>query len=145
MPRPECPPVAADVIVEVGDQIVFIERKNFPTGWAFPGGFVDYGETVEAAAIREMREEISLDVKLHTLLGVYSRPDRDPRGQTITIVYIGSADGEPRGADDAREARLFAADAPPGPLVFDHTEILADYVRFKQRGEFPAPWLRSKS
>lgn len=142
MARPACPPVAADVVVEIGDRIVFIQRKNFPTGWAFPGGFVDFGETVEAAAIREMREEISLDVKLHTLLGVYSRPDRDPRGQTITVVYVGAASGEPCGADDAREARLFRADSPPGPLVFDHSEILTDYLHFRRRGAYPAPWLK---
>ena len=81
MPRPLCPPIAADVIAEVGDRIVFIERKNFPFGWAFPGGFVDFGETVEHAAVREALEETSLEVELRALLGVYSRPDRDPRGR----------------------------------------------------------------
>jgi 8-oxo-dGTP diphosphatase len=145
MARPICPPIAADVIVEINRRIVFIQRKNFPTGWAFPGGFVDFGETVEAAAIREMREEISLDVRLHTLLGVYSRPDRDPRGQTVTVVYVGTAIGEPHGADDAREARLFAPEAAPAPLAFDHAEILADYLRFRQSGKFPAPWLQLQS
>jgi 8-oxo-dGTP diphosphatase len=140
MPQPVCPPIAADVIAEVGDAIVFIERKNFPYGWAFPGGFVEFGETVEAAAIREAREEISLEVELRALLGVYSRPDRDPRGQTITVVYIGRATGEPHGADDARVARLFPPSAPPAPVAFDHTEILADYLRFLKTGEFPMPW-----
>ncbi len=90
MLRPKCPPIAADVIAEIGDKIVLIERRNFPLGWAIPGGFVDFGETVEHAAIREAREEISLDVRIRTLLGVYSRPDRDPRGQTITVVYVGA-------------------------------------------------------
>jgi 8-oxo-dGTP diphosphatase len=142
MAKPVCPPIAADLITEVGDQIVFIERKNFPHGWAFPGGFVEFGETVEAAAVREAREEISLDVELRALLGVYSRPDRDPRGQTITVVYIGRASGEPRGADDASTARLFSPLAPPSPLAFDHAEVLLDYLRFLKSGEFPTPWHR---
>ena len=142
MPRPVCPPIAADVIIEVGDQIVFIERNGFPPGWAFPGGFVEFGETVEQAAVREMREETALEVELRALLGVYSRPDRDPRGQTITVVYVGRAAGTPRGGDDARVARLFPPGAPPAPLAFDHAEILADYLRFRATGEFPAPWRR---
>src|SRR5215470_19213668 len=102
MARPLCPPLAADVIVEIGNRIALIERKNFPFGWAIPGGFVDFGETVEDAAIREAREEISLEVELRALLGIYSRPDRDPRGQTITAVYVARASGKPRGADDAK-------------------------------------------
>lgn len=142
MPRPQCPPIAADVIAEVGDRIVLIERKNFPPGWAIPGGFVEFGETVEQAAIREAREEISLEVELRALLGVYSRPERDPRGQTITVVYVGRATGTPRGDDDASTAALFDPRNPPAPLAFDHAEILADYVRFLERGEFPAPWRR---
>ena len=81
MARPVCPPIAADVIVEIGTQIVLIERKHFPFGWAIPGGFVDFGETVEDAAAREILEETSLEVELRALLGVYSRPDRDPRAQ----------------------------------------------------------------
>src|SRR5260370_17188827 len=95
MPRPQCPPVAADVIAEIGDKIVLIERKNFPLGWAIPGGFVDFGETVEQAAMREAREEISLEVEIRALLGVYSRPDRDPRGQTIPLVYAPPAHAPP--------------------------------------------------
>ena len=93
MPRPKCPPIAADIITEIGDKIVLIERRNFPLGWAIPGGFVDFGETVEQAAVREAREETSLEVDLRALLGVYSRPDRDPRGQTITVVYVARASG----------------------------------------------------
>jgi ADP-ribose pyrophosphatase YjhB (NUDIX family) len=140
MPRPQCPPIAADIITEIGDKIVLIERKNFPLGWAIPGGFVDFGETVEQAAMREAREEISLEVEIRTLLGVYSRPDRDPRGQTITIVYVALASGEPRAADDAKTVALFDPRTPPSPLAFDHAEILADYVRFLETGELPAPW-----
>jgi 8-oxo-dGTP diphosphatase len=140
MPRPECPPVAADVIAEIGDRIVLIERKNFPLGWAIPGGFVDFGETVEHAAVREAKEEISLDVEIRTLLGIYSRPDRDPRGQTITAVYVGRAHGTPIAADDAKNCALIDPRNPPAPLAFDHTEILRDYVRFLDTGECPAPW-----
>jgi 8-oxo-dGTP diphosphatase len=145
MPRPQCPPIAADVIVEIGDQIVLIERKNFPFGWAIPGGFVDFGETVEETAMREASEEISLEVKLRGLLGIYSRPERDPRGQTVTAVYIGRAIGTPRGADDAKQARLFSLDNLPSTLAFDHTDVLADYKRFLKTGEFPAPWHRPSS
>lgn len=144
MPRPVCPPIAADVIIEVGDQIVFIERKGVPLGWALPGGFVEFGETVEQAAVREMREETGLEVELSALLGVYSRPDRDPRGQTIAVVYVGRASGTPRGGDDARVARLFPPAAPPAPLMFDHAEILADYRRFRATGERPEPWRRER-
>jgi len=106
MLRPQCPPVAADVIAEIGDKIVLIERKNFPLGWAIPGGFVDFGETVEQAAMREAHEEISLEVEIRALLGVYSRPDRDPRGQTITIVYVARASGTARAADDAKTVEI---------------------------------------
>ena len=140
MPQPKCPPVAADVIIEIGDQIVLIDRKNFPFGWAIPGGFVDIGETVEAAAIREAREETSLEVELRALLGVYSRPDRDPRGQTIGVVYIGRSSGKPRAADDAKGLGLFAVNNLPEPMAFDHTEIIADYRRFIMDGTLPAPW-----
>jgi 8-oxo-dGTP diphosphatase len=142
MPRPECPPIAADVIAEIGDRIVLIERRNFPPGWAIPGGFVEVGETVEQTAVREAFEEISLEVKIRAMLGVYSRPDRDPRGQTISVVYIAHADGIPRGNDDAKEAVLFLPDELPQPLAFDHAEILADYRHFLKTGERPQPWLK---
>jgi 8-oxo-dGTP diphosphatase len=142
MPRPQCPPIAADIIAEIGGQIVLIERKNFPHGWAIPGGFVDFGETVEEAAVREAREEISLAVEIRAMLGVYSRPDRDPRGQTITVVYVARASGVPRAADDAKTVALFDPRTPPAPLAFDHAEILGDYVRWLDTGELPAPWRR---
>jgi 8-oxo-dGTP diphosphatase len=140
MPHPVCPPIAADVIAEIGNRIVLIERRNFPFGWAFPGGFVDVGETVEHAAVREALEETSLEVELRALLGVYSRPDRDPRGQTVTVVYVARARGTPQARDDAKEIGLFAPAEPPMPLAFDHAEILDDYLRFLKTGEFPAPW-----
>ena len=140
MPRPQCPPIAADVIAEIGDKVVLIERKNFPHGWAIPGGFVDFGETVEDAAVREAREEISLAVEIRAMLGVYSRPDRDPRGHTITVVYVARASGVPRAADDAKTVALFDPRTPPALLAFDHAEILGDYVRWIDTGELPAPW-----
>jgi 8-oxo-dGTP diphosphatase len=139
MAKPVCPPIAADTIIEIGDKIVLIERKNYPFGWAIPGGFVDVGERVERAAIREAREETSLDVSLRALLGIYSRADRDPRGHTVTAVYVGRAEGTPRAADDAKEVGLFDPRNPPQPLAFDHAEILADYVKFLETGEIPAP------
>lgn len=141
MPRPECPLIAADLIIEIGDKIVLIERRNFPSGWAIPGGFVEIGEPVEVAAAREAREETSLDaVEVRALLGIYSRPDRDPRGHTVTAVYVGRGQGEPRAADDAKGVGLFRPDALPAPLAFDHAEVLADYLRFIRTGELPAPW-----
>ncbi len=142
MPALKCPPLAADVIAEIDHRIVLIERKNFPPGWAIPGGFVEIGESVEAAAVRELREETSLGVELRALLGVYSRPGRDPRGATVTVVYVGHGRGTPQAADDAKGIGLFSPDDPPAPLAFDHAEILADYVRFIRNGEFPAPWRR---
>jgi 8-oxo-dGTP diphosphatase len=140
MARPICPVLAADVIIEVGSRIVLIERKNPPHGWAIPGGFVDVGERVEDAAVREMREEVTLEVEVTDLLGVYSRPDRDPRGHTVTVVYVGRAPGNPRAADDAKAVGLFDPDALPAPLAFDHAEVLADYRRYKQTGARPGPW-----
>ncbi|MGH7812831.1 MAG: NUDIX domain-containing protein [Candidatus Binataceae bacterium] len=143
MSRPHPFPVAADVIAEVGGKIVLIERRNFPPGWAIPGGFVEPGETVEETAVREAREEISLEVELRALLGVYSRPGRDPRGQTVTAVFIGRASGTPHGADDAKRAELFDPRDPPAPLAFDHAEVIADYVRFLDTGEYPTPWRKA--
>ncbi len=129
----------ADVIIENGSGIVLVRRKNEPLGWALPGGFVDAGECVEAAAVREMKEETGLDVQLDTLLYVYSDPARDPRFHTMTIVFVGRADGEPVGDDDAAEARSFPLDALPSPIVFDHAGIIADYIHFRATGERPDP------
>ena len=120
-----------DIIIEVEGGIVLIERKNPPHGWAIPGGFVDYGETVEAAAVREAKEETGLDVRLTGMLGVYSDPDRDPRHHTISTVFIASADGLPVADDDAADAGVFTGEALPENIVFDHREILTDY--FKRR------------
>ena len=119
-----------DIIIEVENQgqgIVLIKRKNPPFGWALPGGFVDYGESLEAAAVREAREETSLDVQLLTQLGAYSEPDRDPRHHTISVVFVAKAKGVPRAADDAAETKIFDRDTLPDELAFDHGRILKDY------------------
>ena len=113
--------------------IVLIKRKNPPHGWALPGGFVDYGETLESAAVREAREETCLDVALSYQLGAYSDPSRDPRHHSISVVFVAKASGHPKAADDAREVGIFRADALPRPLVFDHAKILRDY--FTKCGE----------
>ena len=118
-----------DIIIEVEDGIVLIERKNPPHGWAIPGGFVDYGETVENAAVREAKEETGLDVTLTGLLGVYSDPQRDPRHHTLSTVFVASAAGTPAGQDDALDAAVFTQEDLPSNLVFDHREILEDYFK----------------
>ena len=132
------PFVTVDIIIEVGSRgIVLIERKNPPYGWALPGGFVDYGEPLERAALREAKEETSLDVALIEQFHTYSDPSRDPRHHTISTVFIAAAQGTPRGADDAKAARIFSEDHLPGPIVFDHTQILRDYFRYKKTGKRP--------
>jgi ADP-ribose pyrophosphatase YjhB (NUDIX family) len=121
-----------DIIIELDGGIVLIERKNRPYGWAIPGGFVDYGESVEEAALREAKEETSLDVKIVSLLGVYSQPDRDPRLHTISTVFIAETTGQPKAADDAKRIGLFGKEALPKELAFDHAKILEDYYRWKE-------------
>lgn len=136
---PRNPYPTVDVVIEVEGGVVLVERRNEPKGWALPGGFVDYGEAPEDAARREAREETGLDVELTALLYVYGAPDRDPRQHNLSITYVGRAEGEPRGGSDAATARVFALDALPSPLCFDHARILADYQRFRDTGERPRP------
>ncbi|WP_018953088.1 NUDIX domain-containing protein [Thioalkalivibrio sulfidiphilus] len=136
--RPVTPLIAVDLIIRLAEDphtIVLIERRNPPHGWALPGGFVDVGETLEAAAVREAREETCLEVRLEALLGCYSDPARDPRGHTVSAVYVANGRGEPRAADDARNLRCVDARDPGLPLVFDHGRILADYLRWLKTGE----------
>lgn len=137
--RPETPLLAVDIIIELIDRpeksIVLIERRNPPFGWALPGGFVDVGETLEQAAVREAREETCLEVKLKVLLGCYSNPQRDPRGHTVSPVYIAEARGVPEAADDAKNLRCVPVTDLPDDLVFDHGLILSDYRHYLQTGE----------
>ncbi|NTV12862.1 MAG: NUDIX hydrolase [Desulfobulbaceae bacterium] len=117
-----------DIIIETAGGIVLIMRKNPPPGWALPGGFVEYGESLEEAAIREAFEETGLTITLSGQLHTYSKPGRDPRFHTISTVFLATAQGTPRGGDDASEAAIFRKDQLP-PLAFDHQEILNDYYQ----------------
>ena len=121
-----------DIIIEVGDQgIVLIKRRNYPYGWALPGGFVDYGESAETAAAREAREETSLEVKSMRQFHVYSDPKRDPRQHTLSVVFIARGEGIPRAGDDAADLDIYTQDSLPGRLAFDHAKILQDYFEYK--------------
>jgi 8-oxo-dGTP diphosphatase len=139
VPKPVTPLLAADTIIELTDYpgrpIVLIERANPPYGWAIPGGFVDVGEQVEQAAVREAQEEVGLDVKLLTLLGIYSDPSRDSRGHTVTACYVAEASGTPIAADDAKTCQIFSLDKLPEVLAFDHAQVLADYKNFRETGQ----------
>ena len=124
------PVPTVDIIIELEDRgIVLIKRKNPPHGWAIPGGFVDYGETLEQAAAREAKEETSLDVELVRQFHSYSDPSRDTRFHTITTVFIARAKGKPIARDDAADIGVFKRDELPEPLAFDHAAILEDYFQ----------------
>ena len=129
-----------DVLIElVGrpGELVFIERRGVPVGWALPGGFVDEGEFLADAAMREAKEETGLDVTIVELFHAYSNPARDPRQHTTSTVFIGIAAGLPVGGDDAGQAIVCAPDQLPGKLVFDHATIVADYLAYRSRGARP--------
>lgn len=126
--EPRNPFPTVDIIIEIGGKgIILIKRKNPPYGWAIPGGFVDYGETLEEAAVREASEETSLKVALVRQFHVYSAPDRDPRQHTIATVFIAWGCGIPKAADDAAEVGIFTEDTLPDDIAFDHRKILEDY------------------
>jgi 8-oxo-dGTP diphosphatase len=138
MTTPRNPFPTVDIIIELNSGgIILIHRKNPPPGWALPGGFIDYGESAEAAAIREAKEETSLNVQLVEQLHVYSDPARDPRHHTLSTVFIARASGHPQGADDATEAQVFYENTLPSPLAFDHAKILQDYFVYKKTGKRP--------
>ncbi|CAG0906726.1 unnamed protein product [Cyprideis torosa] len=128
------PVPTVDIIIEVDQKIVLIERKNAPLGWALPGGFVDYGESFEQAALREAMEETGLRVENLQQFHTYSEPGRDPRCHTVSTVFTGKAKGTPRAGDDAGQAMLFGHDCLPG-LAFDHERILRDYFSSKTKKE----------
>jgi 8-oxo-dGTP diphosphatase len=136
--RPETPLLTVDAVIELVDRpgrpIVLIERANPPHGFALPGGFVDVGERLERAAVREAAEETGLVVTLKVLLGCYSDPGRDSRGGTASAVYVAEAVGEPRAMDDAKALAVFPIDKLPSELAFDHALILADYLAYRRDG-----------
>ena len=126
--KPRNPFPTVDIIIEHSGGIVLIERKNPPHGWALPGGFVDYGESVEHAAEREAMEETCLLLTDLRQFHVYSEPDRDPRMHTMTTVFTAVGEGDARAADDAAALCIFKADELPDAMCFDHRRILEDYL-----------------
>ncbi|MDY7021551.1 MAG: NUDIX hydrolase [Cyanobacteriota bacterium] len=135
------PTPTVDIIIELADKphrpIVLIERRNEPYGWAIPGGFVDYGESVKTAAKREAQEETGLEVTLIEQFYVYSDPNRDPRQHTLSVVFLAIAKGEPVAADDAKNLDIFEPWRIPTNLCFDHDRILEDYLRYRNFGIRP--------
>jgi len=134
MPTYKNPVPTVDIIIEIAGGIVLIARRNPPLGWALPGGFVDYGESLERAAIREAKEETGLDVSLACQFHTYSDPSRDVRQHTISTVFIATASGQPVAGDDASRVSIFSQDDLP-PLVFDHAQILEEYFAEGQRAK----------
>lgn len=137
--RPRTPEITVDALIRLEDGgIVLVERRFPPAGWALPGGFVDPGESLFQAVKREALEETGLDVEVLELFHVYSRPWRDPRGDTISVVYHCRASGSPTAGDDAARAVAFPPDRLPHPMAFDHEEIIRDFLRWTAGGEKPS-------
>ncbi|MBI5546950.1 MAG: NUDIX hydrolase [Deltaproteobacteria bacterium] len=134
--EPAGPAPTVDAIIELSDgRLVLVRRRFPPLGWALPGGFVEAGETLEEACVREAKEETGLDIELLEQFFTYSDPRRDPRRHTLSTVYLARARGEPQGFDDAAEARGFLPTALPAPMVFDPSLILADFLKYRSTGE----------
>ena len=140
------PVPTVDIIIQLeGGAIVLIERANPPYGWALPGGYVDYGESLEEAAVREAKEETSLDIELLGQFHTYSDPQRDSRQHNISTVFVAQSAGIPQGASDARQAGVFFENSLPTPLVFDHSQILKDYfqaIRENGAAKFPTKQIK---
>ena len=134
MTRYQNPLPTVDIAIQCSGGVVLVERKNPPFGWALPGGFVESGESLESAALRESNEETGLDVRLQEQFFTYSDPKRDPRRHTITTVYLALAEGIPTGGDDAVQARVWSWDRLPEVLCFDHGRILHDLARYLATG-----------
>lgn len=131
IPAHKNPAPTVDIIIALGKGIVLVKRKNPPIAWALPGGFVDYGESLEQAAVREALEETGLNILLDRQFHTYSEPGRDPRKHTISTVFLATAEGTPVAGDDAGEVEIFNEESLP-PLAFDHARILADYFEAKR-------------
>ncbi len=139
MPIPKTPLLTVDIIIRYNDGIVLIERKNPPLGWALPGGFVDVGESLEDAARREAEEETALRVRLVEQFHAYSKPSRDPRFHTVSVVFVADGKGTLQGRDDAKNAMVFGGNKLPSPIVFDHGKIIEDYFHYLKTGRLPLP------
>ena len=128
---PRNPLITVDALIEIDGGIILIKRKNPPYGWAIPGGFVDYGETLEEAVVREAKEETCLDINIIRQFHTYSDPGRDPRHHTVTTMFIANATGTPRADDDAQDIGIFTRDTLPEDMAFDHRQVLEDYFNNK--------------
>jgi ADP-ribose pyrophosphatase YjhB (NUDIX family) len=135
------PLLTVDIVIRYRGGIVLIERKNAPHGWALPGGFVDIGESLEDAAMRESKEETSLETRLIEQFHAYSDPHRDSRFHTVSVVFIADGDGILQGKDDAKKADIFSEQELPDGIVFDHRKIISDYFYYIKSGKRPDSYM----